>query len=153
MMGIHESTMYLLGAPRTAEQEHELEKRAMTGDQQAIVHVVSEARLTRTDRDRWRQLAEEHQHAAAGVADLYVEIQEAVAAAHGQLTDDGLIDDDYDAAEGVRLLCAERDRLADRVGEVEGEMDRWRATAEARLRKVEEFGARIEVARKKGLEV
>jgi len=67
---------------------------------------------------RWRQLAADHQAAAEGVADLYVEIQEAVADAHGQLTDDGLCDDDYDAVEGVRMLRAQRDRLLLDKGEL-----------------------------------
>ena len=101
-------------AIHVAEVAHLMGSRP--GDMTRVLRALREAGR---EIRRWRQLAEEHQQAAEGVADLYVEIQEAVAAAHGQLTDDGLIDDDYDAAEGVRLLCADRDRLAERVGEDE----------------------------------
>jgi len=56
----------------------------------------------------WQQLAAEHQQVAEDLADRYVEVQEIIAGAHGQLDDDGLLDDDYDAVEGARLLWVER---------------------------------------------
>ena len=70
----------------------------------ALVRDQLDAEIVRLSREKAR-LALENDRLASSL----VEIQEAVADAHGQLTDDGLIDDDYDAIEGVRLLRVQRD--------------------------------------------